>query len=88
MAVPEAPVNEDDLLVLRENQVRATGEARSVKAESVTKRKCRLSHRYFRTRILAADASHQLAALLSRENISHRPSGPLDWPDMDTYRRL
>ena len=63
MSVPEATVNEDDGVILREDQVRCSREVASVKAEAITESVDETSDGEFRMSIRGLDARHDCASL-------------------------
>jgi len=63
VAMPKAAVDEDDLLLLGENDIRLSRKVRNVEPESVSKRTSYFPHQEFRFRILTVDERHSLAAL-------------------------
>lgn len=71
MAVPEAPVNEDDRAVLRENDVRFSGEAGSMQPEAKTSPVEKATKKNFGFCVLAPDLGHVPAAAFFRNPIRH-----------------
>jgi hypothetical protein len=67
VAMPKAAVDEDDLLLLGENDIRLSRKVRNVEPESVSARTSYFPHQEFRFRILTVDERHSLAALGPRQ---------------------
>lgn len=69
MSVPEAAVNEDHGLVLREGDVGPPGQVLPVQSEPEPRRMELLPHQDLRLGVLAPDPSHDLGALLWSEDV-------------------
>lgn len=63
MPVPEAAVNENRGLILRENDVRSARQITAVQAETVTEPVQRPPHRNFRLSVFTFHARHQARTL-------------------------
>ncbi len=66
MAVPEAPVHEDDLPARAEHEIGLSGQIAPMKAESVSEPMQQPAHREFGLHAFAPDASHILGTTLGR----------------------
>jgi hypothetical protein len=71
MRVPEAPVNEYDQLVLRQNNIRFPGHILPMQSESIPKRVQNRPDLFLRLRVLPAYGSHIAATLFSRVDVGH-----------------
>ena len=69
--MPEAPVDEDDGAVLRQNQVRRAGQIAAVEAESVPQPVDEASDRDLGPRVRCLHACHDGASLFGRVRVAH-----------------
>ena len=72
MAMPEAPVDENDCPKAWKGEVRAAGKAAVVQAKAKSRGVQALSQHHLRFRIPTPDAAHIVAALLWRVDIHVR----------------
>jgi hypothetical protein len=75
VTVPEAAMHEDDGPVLREDQVRPTGDTLSMQPIPEAARVKRAPQHHFRLRVLAPDPGHHPGAGLPVDDIRHLPPG-------------
>lgn len=71
VAMPETAVDQDDLSEAREDEVWASGQARMVKPEPVSKAVGKAPHGPFRACILSLDPRHDAASISRRDGIGH-----------------
>lgn len=71
MAVPEAPVNEDDRAVLRENDVRFSGQAGSMQPEAKISPVEKATKKNFGFCVLSPDSGHVPTTAFFRNPIRH-----------------
>lgn len=64
--MPEAAVNEDNLLTGRENEVGTSGKRPHVKPITIAEGMDAFTHHHFRFRVLAPNAGHAVLALFGR----------------------
>lgn len=71
MSVPETAVNEDDLFVLRQDDIRRAGKVFPMQPEPVSHRMEKLSNDKLRFGVLALHGGHYFAAFFLVENVGH-----------------
>jgi|TARA_R110000744_G_scaffold380567_3_gene503096 hypothetical protein len=74
MTVPEAPVNEDDGAVLRENDVRLSRQAGRMQPKAKASPVEKATKKNFEFSVFAPDSGHVPAAVLFRNPIRHASS--------------
>jgi len=72
MVVLEAPVDKDDLAVLREDDVGAARKGADMQAEAEAQPVRHAPHNSLQSRVMAVDAGHDLAALFPGEYVRYR----------------
>lgn len=72
MPVPEAAVNEDNLPMTRENQIRPARKILPVKTEAQPEGVSDAADDQFRAGVGAADSRHAITALGPRQNVSQQ----------------
>ena len=75
MSVPEATVNENNLLVAGQHDVRFAGQLSGMQAETEPSPMYKGTNQEFRPRVSGSHAGHDAAAFLSGKYIRH--TGPL-----------
>jgi hypothetical protein len=75
MTVPETTVHKRDRIVLAKNDVRSSGKAASLQAESETCAMQRASYYQLRICIRCSDSRHHPAAGLPINYVCHEPAG-------------
>lgn len=75
MAVPEAPVNEDRSIVLRQDQIGFSAQLLCVEPEAEPARMQRLANGHFRAGVRPLDRRHVAAAGFSVVDVSQRVGG-------------
>lgn len=71
MSVPETAMNEDDLLILRQDYIGCSGKVFSMQPEPVAHRMEKFTNDNFRFGVLALYGGHYFTALFLIENVGH-----------------
>jgi hypothetical protein len=71
MAVPKAPMDENNLLVFPEDDIGIPGQIVSAGSKSITHPMDHRPDRYFGQSIIAPNAAHNLASFIRRKNVGH-----------------
>lgn len=71
MSVPETAVNEDNLFVLRQDDIGCSGKIFSMQPEPVSHRMEKFSNDNLRSGVLALHRGHYFATFFLVENVGH-----------------
>lgn len=71
VAVPEASVNEDDLLLLDEHKIWATRKGETMQAKPIAESVHERPHDHLWLRVLAFDCAHHARSFFDGKNVSH-----------------